>query len=117
MLNSQRLLERLDAIGAAVKDSGTALAVLGLGSVGVETERIDDYSDLDFFVIVKPGFKARYLDSLDWLAAISPLAFSFKNTLDGYKALFEDGIYCEFAVFEPPELSNIPFAKWRLIWK
>src|SRR6266705_909578 len=115
MSNSQRLLERLDAIGATVKASGTALALLGLGSVGAEIERIDDYSDLDFFVIVKPGFKAHYLASLDWLAAVAPLVFSFQNTLDGYKALFEEGIYCEFAIFEPDELRSIPFAKGRLI--
>ena len=117
MQKKQHLLERLDAIGAVLKDSGTALALLGLGSVGLETERLDDYSDLDFFVIVKPGWKTRYIASLDWLSTLCSLAYVFRNTVDGYKVLFEDGIFCEFAVFEAHELSHIPFEHGRLIWQ
>lgn len=117
MPKTQQLLERLDAIGTVVKNSGTALALLGLGSVGVEMDRLDEYSDLDFFVIAKPGWKARYIDRLDWLTALCPLAYVFRNTVDGYKALFEDGIFCEFAVFEAHELRSIPFTRGRFIWK
>lgn len=117
MPTRQQLLQRLEDIGASVRDAGTGLALLGLGSVGAETERLDEYSDLDFFVIVKPGCKPRYLESLDWLAAIHPLAYAFLNTVDGYKALFADGIFCEFAVFEPRELASIPFTHGRLVWK
>jgi lincosamide nucleotidyltransferase len=117
MQTKQRLLQRLDAIGASLSKSGTALALLGLGSVGAETERLDAYSDLDFFVIVKPGCKPGYLTSLEWLAAVHPLAYAFLNTADGYKALFADGIFCEFAIFEPSELASIPFTTGRIIWK
>ena len=117
MSTTQQLLARLDAIGTELRDTGDALALLGLGSVGVETERLDEYSDLDFFVITRPGLKARYIDNLDWLAALCPLAYVFRNTVDGYKVLFEDGIFCEFAVFEPDELQHIPFARGRLIWQ
>jgi hypothetical protein len=117
MPTKERLLQRLEAIGTTLSESGTALALLGLGSVGAETERLDDYSDLDFFVIVKPGFKPRYLESLDWLAVVAPLAYSFMNTQDGYKALFADGIFGEFAVFEPDELASIPFTRGRIVWK
>lgn len=117
MQKKQHLLERLDAIGTVLKDSGTALALLGLGSVGLETGRLDDYSDLDFFVIVKPGWKTRYIASLDWLSTLCSLAYVFRNTEDGYKILFEDGIFCEFAVFEAHELSHIPFERGRLIWQ
>ncbi|MFN8449839.1 MAG: hypothetical protein U0521_14955 [Anaerolineae bacterium] len=49
------LLARLDAIGAALERSSEALALLALGSVGLETDRIDAYSDLDFFAIVNRG--------------------------------------------------------------
>ncbi len=117
MQTRQQLLQRLDAIGASLSTSDTALALLGLGSVGVETERLDEYSDLDFFVIVKPGCKPGYLTSLEWLAAVHPLAYAFLNTADGYKALFADGIFCEFAIFEPQELASIPFTRGRVIWK
>ena len=93
------LLDRLEAIGRAVAASGRGLALLGLGSVGQEQERLDAYSDLDFFVIARPGEKAYFLDSLTWLETVQPVVFSFQNTDDGHKLLFADGIFCETAVF------------------
>lgn len=113
----QRLLDRLDAIGQSVARTDHALALLGLGSAGVELERMDAYSDLDFFLIVQPGFKATYIADLGWISAVAPVAYHFQNTLDGYKLLFDDGIFCEFAVFEPQELTNIPFVEGRVVWK
>jgi hypothetical protein len=111
------LLARLDAIGASLRESGHALALIGLGSVGLETERLDDWSDLDFFAIVEPGHKRRYIDRLDWLEAVHPLAWHYRNTFDGHKALMADGVFCEFAVFELHELDAIPFAPGRVVWK
>lgn len=116
-MDTQLLLRRLDDIGAALERSGHALALIGLGSVGVELDRLDRYSDLDFFVIVEPGYKRRYLDSLEWLSDVHPIAYRFLNTEDGYKLLFADGVFCEFAVFEPEELGQIPFAPGRTVWK
>ncbi len=116
-ISPEHLLNRLAAIGQRLESSGHALALLGLGSVGLERERLDAWSDLDFFVIVEPGHKARYLDSLDWLAAAQPLAWHFQNTVDGHKALMTDGVFCEFAVFEPAELDAIPFAPGQLVWR
>jgi lincosamide nucleotidyltransferase B/F len=115
--NKERLLQRLEAIGRSVAGTASGLALIGLGSVGIELDRLDAYSDLDFFVIVKPGYKQVYLDDLSWLASIGPIAYSFRNTADGYKLLYQDGIFCEFAVFEEEELADIPFAEGRIIWK
>jgi lincosamide nucleotidyltransferase B/F len=116
-MNTQSLLQRLDEIGYSLKQSGHALALIGLGSVGLELDRLDSYSDLDFFAIVDQGYKRAYLDSLQWLSDVYPIGYRFPNTQDGYKVLFEDGIFCEFAVFEGNELKNIPFAPGRIIWK
>lgn len=117
MSDRQALLTRLSEIGTSLQASGSALALIGLGSVGLELERLDEYSDLDFFVIVQDGYKPRYLQNLDWLTAVCPAAFYFLNTPDGYKFLYQDGIFCEFAVFERHELSSIPFAAGRVVWK
>lgn len=113
----EELLDRLEEIGDRLRDSGHALALIGLGSAGLERERLDAWSDLDFFVIVEPGWKQRFVDDLGWLAAAAPLAWHFRNTADGHKALMRDGVFCEFAVFEPAELVSIPFAPGRVVWK
>lgn len=117
MPTPESLLRRLDAIATALRDSDHGLALIGLGSVGTESERLDIWSDLDFFAIVEQGCKARYLDRLDWLEAAHPLVWHFRNTFDGHKALMADGVFCEFAVFEPAELDAIPFAPGRIVWK
>lgn len=113
---SHDLLRRLDQIGESLATEPTARALLGLGSVGVELDRLDDHSDLDFFVIVDPGSKSRYLESLDWMSRVQPIEYAFLNTADGYKLMFDDGIFCEFAVFEPDELATVAYANERLVW-
>ncbi len=117
MTTPNSLLDRLDAIGGSLEKTGHALALIGLGSVGLELERLDAYSDLDFFAVVEDGFKTHYIEDLGWLSAVASLAYTFRNTPDGYKLLFADGIFCEFAVFERGELDAIPFAPGRVVWK
>lgn len=112
-----QLLTRLDEIGRSLEKTGNALALLGLGSVGTELDRLDDYSDLDFFVIVKKGYKQAFIDNLDWLSSVQSVVYAFKNTVDGYKAMYEDGVFCEYAVFEADELKNIPFGEGRIVWR
>lgn len=112
-----RLGQRLRALADVLAARPDALGLLGLGSIGREVERADAWSDLDFFVLVRPGRKAAYLANLDWLAAAHPLAWAFANTADGYKAWMADGLLCEFAVFEPQELPGIGYAPGRWIWR
>ena len=115
-MNPQNLLQRLDAIGHSLSESGHALALIGLGSVGLELERLDAHSDLDFFVVVEPGRKRPYLSELGWLSRVHPISYAFANTADGYKLLFADGVFCEFAVFEPDQLHAVPFSPGRIVW-
>lgn len=117
MSSPELLRARLAAIGESLERSGQALALIGLGSVGLELERLDEHSDLDFFVVVEPGRKALFLDDLDWLRAIAPVAYSYRNTVDGHKLLYADGVFCEFAVFTPDELRRVPFAPGRIVWR
>lgn len=107
---------RLDAIAESISRESTALALLGLGSVGIETDRLDQFSDLDFFVIVETGHQEDYLESLDWLSRVQLVAYSFRNTVDGFKALSEDGVFCEFAVFEPHQLESAAYPPGRIVW-
>lgn len=113
----QRLLERLDRLGDVLARRGDALALIGLGSVGVDLVRLDDHSDLDFFAIVEDGAKDRYLGSIDWLEELAPVDFSFPNTLDGRKVLFADGLFAEYAVFTLGELRALSYPEGRIVWR
>jgi lincosamide nucleotidyltransferase B/F len=111
------LFQRLNEIGKSLERTGKALALIGLGSVGIERARLDEYSDLDFFVIAKDGCKQQLIQDISWLSSVHPVVYHFQNTADGYKALFADEVYCEFAVFEIHELELIPYAEGQVIWK
>ncbi|MHB8136733.1 MAG: hypothetical protein ACYDH1_21180 [Anaerolineaceae bacterium] len=111
------ILGRLDEIGNVLSQKDSALALIGLGSAGIQLDRMDQYSDLDFFVIVKNGCKPQYLDDLNWLKDVGEVGYCFKNTQDGNKLLFTDGVFCEFAVFEEEELKTAVFSAGRIIWK
>lgn len=117
MITPNLLLARLDAIGRVLAQHDDALALIGLGSVGQERDRLDAFSDLDFFVIVEDGAKPQYLDQLDWLEAVAPIAYSFRNTDDGYKMLYVDGVFCEFAVFTRTELASAAFTAALVVWQ
>ncbi|MGL4338661.1 MAG: hypothetical protein ACRCST_17370, partial [Turicibacter sp.] len=116
MSRKELLLKRLDEIGVSLSQCEGAQALLGLGSVGLEQDRIDDYSDLDFFVICEAGYKVRFIENVDWLEDCFPISFIHKNTVDGYKLLFADGVFCECAVFETEELKAIKFTDPRIVW-
>jgi hypothetical protein len=112
-----RLLRRLDDIGGVLAERGDAIALIGLGSVGVDLDRLDEHSDLDFFVIVDEDAKPGYLASIDWLEDAAPVAYSFENSVDGRKALFADGIFAEYAVFTLAELAGAGFSSGRIVWR
>src|SRR5262245_49830641 len=117
MTPQQHRLSRLDDLGAHLSTRPDALALLGVGSVGVETARLDEHSDLDFFVIVEAAAKPAYLQSIDWLEAVCPVVYSFPNSVDGRKALYSDGIFVEYAVFTMAELAAAEYAGSRVVWQ
>jgi hypothetical protein len=113
----QRLLQRLDELGAVLRERGDAIALLALGSVGTDLGRLDEHSDMDFFAIVDDGAKQRYLDAIDWLEALHPVAYSFENSVDGRKVLWGDGLFAEYAVFTLDELRAGSYDGARIIWE
>jgi len=111
-----RIRNRMEGVAKALEADPDGLALLGLGSVGIEDSRLDEWSDLDFFAIVREGAKARFLADPSWLDRPAPVAYRFANTADGFKLLWADGLFGEMAVFEPQELAAIPYAEGKVWW-
>jgi lincosamide nucleotidyltransferase len=110
------LLNRFNTIIEFNKNKEEVLAFLGLGSMH-ETNRLDQYSDIDFFLIVNNDInKKRYMEDISWLD-VSSIAFSYIETRDGLKVIYEDGILLEFAVFTLDELKQIPFQEGTIYYK
>lgn len=116
-MSKEALLQRLDGVAQSAAQSGHVLAVLGLGSAGVEHDRMDAYSDLDVWIIVEDGYKQRYVDDLSWLSMVCPISFKFKHSPSGYGLLFADGIFAEVDIFEIADLTALNFAEARIVWK
>ena len=117
MERTQLLLERLEAVGRSLAAADGALALIGLGSVGRGTNRLDVWSDLDFYVIVTPESRPRFLSHYDWLAAAAPLVFVHRSSEAGIHVLFADAIYAEMAVFTPEQLALADYEPGRIVWK
>lgn len=111
-------LLRLAELASSLAPDPSVLAVLGLGSAGVEYQRFDEHSDIDFFVVVADSAaKRRYLSDTSWLEGFGGrLSYSFVNDVNGRKALCEDGLFLEYAVFTPAEISAVPFVGARTVW-
>lgn len=108
-------LQRMHELAEFVKMNSDVLCLLGLGSMS-EVNRADAYSDMDFFIIVHDDAKLKFLEDLFWLK-VRPLTYAFKNSNDGYKILYDDGVYGEFAVFTKDELANAHFTKGIIYYK
>ncbi len=110
-----KLLKRFDEIIEYNKHKDEVLAFIGMGSMS-STNRIDDYSDIDFFIIVKNAYKQTYLKHMDWLN-VKEISWWYQETKDGIKAMYEDGIYLEFAVFTEDEIKDIDFYEGTIYYQ
>lgn len=110
-----KALQRMKELAKHLKNNEDVYCLLGLGSMS-EIDRADSDSDMDFFVIVKEDKKQAFLEDLSWLA-IKKISYQFKNSKDGYKLLYEDGVYAEFAIFTPNEIINANFTKGLIYYK
>lgn len=106
----QRFLELLEMWTRDAR----VLAVLGLGSLA-RLERMDAWSDLDFFLVVEEGTKEAFLQDPSWLD-VPPHGFIFKNSKDGFKAMTRGDVFLECAVFSLKELHEIPYDRPKLYY-
>ena len=112
-------LSRLDDLAVQLSADPGVTAVHGLGSAGIELDRFDDHSDIDFFVVVEDdATKNRYLTTTDWLTGLGGRpVYTVRNDSHGRKALLDDGLFLEYAVLTRGELDGIPYAGARAVWQ
>lgn len=90
--------------------------VLGLVLVGsaADTERVDEWSDHDFFLIVKVGVGEAMRKDLSWLPNHEDVVIAARETAHGLKVVYRNGHVLEFAVFEDPELELASVNYWAV---
>jgi len=114
MNKKELILKRIDQMKAHFAKDERILCFLGLGSI-YDQSRLDEYSDIDFFLIVKDGTKENLVKDVSFLE-VEKISYSFKNTKDGYKVIYHDDVYLEFAIFEISECNQISFDPGLVIY-
>jgi hypothetical protein len=91
--------------------------VIGLIFVGsaAATHRVDQYSDQDFFLVVRTGTGESFRKDLSWLPNHSEMALSPRETDHGLKVVYQNGDVLEFAVFEDAELELSSVNDYRVV--
>jgi len=92
--------------------------IIGLVLVGstAETQRVDEWSDHDFFVITENGEQEPLRKDLTWLPKSESIAFWFRETEHGLKVLYTSGEVLEFAIFDVEELRSCTVNHHRLAY-
>ncbi|MCR6711352.1 MAG: hypothetical protein NVV57_01085 [Demequina sp.] len=94
-----------DSVVASLAARDDVVGVAGLGSTAA-TERADEFSDLDLFIIVAPGVHDRYRHELDWLPNAEDAVLHLVEWHGGGKVLFRDGRFIEWGVGTPEEVGT-----------
>jgi len=105
---TRRLLDRLAA-------DERVLGLVALGSMAARDYVPDAWSDHDFFVITRPGAQESLRTDLFWLPDAERIAFHFRETAHGLKAIYADGHLVEFAVFDLAELNLAKINRYRTL--
>ena len=97
-------LELRSALETHVQQFAEVIAFIWAGSAA-DTQRIDAWSDHDFFLIVGDGHAERFRNDLFWLPMRDSIAWEVRETDHGYKVVYTNGQVLEFAVFDRAELA------------
>jgi len=116
-MSSQNTLVRFIKYSESLIDSCKSNPkIIGLVLVGstAETERVDEWSDHDFFVITERTDQEPLRRDLSWLPNFEEIAFWFRETEHGLKVIYNSGEVLEFAIFDCDELRRCTVNHHRL---
>jgi hypothetical protein len=89
--------------------------LVAVGSMSKKDHLPDEWSDHDFFVIVKSGYQKYFRENLSWLPDFENILLSFQETEHGLKVFYNNGHLIEFAVFDQEELFLAKINSYRIL--
>lgn len=102
---NDRYERRSADLAEAVRAHPDLIGLVLLGSASDEAvARRDEWSDHDFFALVRPGAGRSVRPDLSWLPDQDALVLTAREGEIGFVAVYDDGHVMEFAVAEPDEL-------------
>ncbi len=104
-----------EALRVRLESDPRVLGLVALGSMARRDYEPDRWSDHDFFVITSPGAQETVRSDLSWLPGSERVVFSYRETVHGVKALYDDGHLAEFAIFDPGELAVARVNRYRVL--
>jgi hypothetical protein len=113
MHNKAEFLEYSDALAASAEQHADVLGLVLVGSAA-DTDRVDEWSDHDFFLIVKVGLGEAMRKDLSWLPNHEDVVIAARETAHGLKIVYRNGHVLEFAVFEDSELELASVNYWSV---
>ena len=109
----ERFLGYSDVLAQSAINNSEVLGLVLVGSAA-DTARVDEWSDHDFFLVVKVGAGERFRQDLSWLPDSHSISIAARETAHGLKVVYENGHVLEFAVFEDPELELASVNYWAV---
>jgi len=93
------------AAGVSARADLTGLVLLGSAS-DAGAPRRDDWSDHDFFAIIRAGQGPTFRPDLSWLPEQERIVLTAREGEIGFVAVYDDGHVMEFALAEAAELAE-----------
>jgi hypothetical protein len=91
------------------------LALVAIGSLA-QSERVDRWSDHDFWVITTTAAQAGFLTDLSWLPDHTAIALTLRPAEQYYTVLYATGHIAEFAIFGPHDLARGRLTSFRMLF-
>lgn len=81
------------------------VGVVGMGSTA-DLARVDEWSDHDVAIVVRPGSEARFREAVDWMPDADRIVLRTVEWHGGAKALMDDGRVVEWGVATVASLAT-----------
>jgi hypothetical protein len=114
-MTPERYAEFTRRLGETLARDDRVVGLVALGSMAAVDYGPDAWSDHDFFVVVGEGEQDAFRADLSWLPEAERIAFSFRETEHGVKAVYDDAHLVEFAVFDDRELDLARVNRYRVL--